>query len=223
MRKRKTTKEKILEVLKKEDRSSIKDLAEYIAISEVAIRRHINDLIRQRFVQEEEVKQEIGRPYYVYSLTGKGHRTFPNQYEELPVEMLQDLETLYGKKAIKDLLKLKKNREKEEMLPYLEDKDFDEKVEKFIELLEEKGYMIEYKKTEEGHYEIKNYHCPIYNVSSQYNIVCQNEKEMYQSIFPDSEITDLSCMSKGCNHCFWVITNPDAKQQVVEEEKAIAQ
>ncbi len=76
MKKRKTTKDKILELLKKEVKISMKDLSEHFTISEVALRRHINDLIRQNLVQEEEVKQEIGRPYYVYSLTKEGHNTF---------------------------------------------------------------------------------------------------------------------------------------------------
>lgn len=214
MKKRKTTKDKILDVLKKETELSIKGLAEYISISEVAIRRHINDLIRQHLVREEEIKQEIGRPYSVYSLTSKGHQTFPNQYEQLPIELLQDLEQLYGKEAIDDLLLQRREREQEEFLHYLRDKNFDERIVKLIEMLESKGYMVDYEKTEEGDYEIKNFHCPIFNLSSKYNIVCHNEKQMYQNIFPESEVTDLSCMSKGNNLCYWVITKPEQNENV---------
>ena len=137
MKKRQTTKDKILELLKKEVKISMKDLSEHFTISEVALRRHINDLIRQNLVQEEEVKQEIGRPYFVYSLTREGHNTFPNQYDQLPVELLRDLEDLYGKEAIEKLLQRRKEREEKELRSHLEGLSFDEKVEKLFQFLEQ--------------------------------------------------------------------------------------
>ena len=52
MNKRTSSKEKILYILKKDSEISIKDLMEYFSISEVAVRRHLNDLIRQGFVRK---------------------------------------------------------------------------------------------------------------------------------------------------------------------------
>src|SRR5690625_3374032 len=152
-----TTKEKILHILKKDSEIAIKDLMDYFSISEVAIRRHLNDLIRQGFVKERIEKQEIGRPYYLYSLTGKGHDTFPNQYDQLPIEILQDLEALQGKKAVTDLLLKRKEREEREFSVQLQNENFDKKIKKIVDLQEEKGYMIEYGKTADGGYEIKNF------------------------------------------------------------------
>src|SRR5699024_323543 len=103
--KRKTTKEKILHILKKDDEISIKELLEYFTISEVAIRRHLNDLIHQKLVREKVVKQSIGRPFHLYTLTTRGHDTFPNQYQDLPVEILRDIEDMQGKVAVNELLK----------------------------------------------------------------------------------------------------------------------
>ena len=217
MKKRKTTKDKILELLKKEVKISMKDLSEHFTISEVALRRHINDLIRQNLVQEEEVKQEIGRPYYVYSLTKEGHNTFPNQYDQLPIELLNDLEDMYGEEAVEKLLQRRMERKEKELITQLEGANFDEKIEKLFQLMEKKGYMFEYEKTDEGHYQIKNYHCPIYNVSSNYNQVCDYEKELYKTLFPNSDVTDLSCMSKGNHHCHWVITNPKVKEKTEQK------
>src|SRR5699024_8418222 len=121
------------------------------------------DLIRQGFVKEKIVKQDIGRPFHLYSLTGKGHDTFPNQYEQLPMELLKDLEALHGKEAVQALLLKRKEREEEELISRLEDIDFDEKIERIVEVQKEKGYMLEYEKTASGDYEIKNYNCPIFN------------------------------------------------------------
>src|SRR5690625_3084373 len=125
---RKTTKDKILYILKKDNEISIKELMEYFTISEVAIRRHLNDLIREQFVKEKVVKQSIGRPYHLYSLTSKGHETFPNQYDQLPVELLKDLEDLHGEEVVNDVLKKRIEREEEELIEQLANSDdFEEK------------------------------------------------------------------------------------------------
>lgn len=209
MNKRTSSKEKILYILKKDSEISIKDLMEYFSISEVAVRRHLNDLIRQGFVKEKIVKQDIGRPFHLYSLTGKGHDTFPNQYEQLPMELLKDLEALHGKEAVQALLLKRKEREEEELISRLEDIDFDEKIERIVEVQKEKGYMLEYEKTASGDYEIKNYNCPIFNLASKYGQVCVNEKDIYRTLFPKSKVKAQSCMTKGAKFCCWMISKPE--------------
>src|SRR5690625_4717401 len=75
-----STKRKLLIVLKKSNESSMKEIMQHFNLSEIAIRRHLHDLIREQLVEEHSVKQEIGRPFKVYRLTTKGHELFPNQY-----------------------------------------------------------------------------------------------------------------------------------------------
>jgi len=112
MIKRASTKDKLLNILKKDHKSTIKEIMDYFTISEIAVRRHLNELEQQGFITREEVKQEISRPYYVYLLTEKGHQTFPNQYEQLPIELLQDLEAVQGKQAVTEVLAQRLQREK---------------------------------------------------------------------------------------------------------------
>jgi len=207
---RKTTKDKILYILKKDNEISIKELMEYFTISEVAIRRHLNDLIREQFVKEKVVKQSIGRPYHLYSLTSKGHETFPNQYDQLPVELLKDLEDLHGEEVVNDVLKKRIEREEEELIEQLANSDdFEEKIKKMTEFQEEKGYIIDYDRTKDGDYQIKNFNCPIYNVASSFNQICTHEKEMFKNVFPGSEIVSRSCMTKGDKYCYWFISKPE--------------
>lgn len=208
MEKRATTKEKILYILKKDGEVSMKELAAHFTISEIAVRKHVAELLRQEFIQERQEKQAIGRPFYLYSLTKKGHQTFPNQYEELPLQILEDLETMQGKTAVDDLLLVRKEREQleyEEQLPF---ENFDDKVRKVVELQKNKGYMIEYDQTERGDYEIKNFNCPIYNVATNYTQICDNEKVMYEKLFPGSEVTVKSSLARGKKYCHWKITRP---------------
>ncbi len=212
---KKTTKDKILYILKKDIEIAIKDLMDYFSISEVAVRKHLNELIRQGFVRDRTVKKAIGRPYHVYALTGKGHQTFPNEYEDLPIQLLQDLELSQGKGAVHRLLNTRKEREEAELGLELTTHDFPQRVKEMVDIQEERGYMIEMREMETGGYEIKNFNCPIFNLASNYKIVCSNEKDMYRKLFPESKIASLSCLTSGGKYCCWTITEPEKEVQNV--------
>lgn len=205
MNMRTPTKQKLLNVLKREHESSIKDIMVHFDISEIAVRKHLRELISQGFIEEQSVKQEIGRPFHLYTLTSKGHATFPNQHEQLPLELLQDLEDLKGRKAVNDLLLRRKKREEAELLTELADKSFDKKVHHIMQHQTKKGYMIEYEKTAEGDYTIKNFNCPIYNLASSYAQICRHEMEMYQHIFDNGLVDSDACLTKGDTCCSWMI------------------
>lgn len=203
-----STKQKLLHVLKREDCMSMKEIMGHFTISEIAIRKHLRELVSQGFMKEKAVKQEIGRPYHLYSLTTKGHGTFPNQHEQLPLELLKDLEDIKGNEAVNDLLLRRKQREEVKIIHQLTEADFDDKVQHMIAYQNEKGYMIEYEITVTGDYAIKNYNCPIYNLASSYRQICNHELEMYRNIFKESKVDSVSCLTSGDHLCSWIIEKP---------------
>src|SRR5690625_652892 len=154
------------------------------------------------------MKQEIGRPYYIYELTEKGHATFPNENDTLPLEILQDLEAVEGPQVVKKVLAKRMERDKAEFQQTIESDCFDEKVATIVRVQEDKGFMIEYHQTSNGDYEIRNYNCPIINIAAKYQQVCSNEKEVLSAVFPDSKVISKSCIATGGNYCKWVITKP---------------
>lgn len=209
LRQLKSTKEKLLFILKKESEISIKDMMAYFTISNVAVRRHLNDLIREGFVREETVKQPIGRPYIIYSLTKKGHETFPEQYEKFSKDMLKDIEQIGGNEAVRAVLTARKDREENELKVLLANKNFDEKVELLYQLQDEKGYMHEIEQTASGDYVVRNYNCPIYSLASSHHEICSKEKEMYRQLLPNSNVQAQQYMAEGEQYCSWTITRPN--------------
>lgn len=203
-----STKDKLLVVLKKANESSMKDIMEHFDLSEIAIRRHLRDLIRQELVVEQSVKQDIGRPYKLYRLTSKGHDVFPNQYKQLPLQLLKDIEELHGEDMVEALLDKRKERELKQFSLRLTDENFDNQIQQLVSLQTESGYMIELNEVENG-YEIINYNCPLYNVASSYVQVCVNEKEVLEKLFPDSEVTSHDKIVEGDCRCKWVISRPN--------------
>lgn len=208
MKKRQSTKEKLLYILKKDQTRTIRELMVYFTISEIAVRKHLNELERQGFIQSEVVKQKIGRPYHTYQLTDRGHQTFPNQYETLPLELLADLEVLQGKQGVYDLLNKRMIREQASFLKEVKHYNFDEKVAEIAKIQDEKGYMIEYDKQEDGSYEMINFNCPIINIASAYKQICLNEKKMLGNVFTDSVVASETCITNGDHFCKWTISKP---------------
>lgn len=204
-----STKERLLTVLKRANESSMKDIMEHFELSEIAIRRHLQDLIRNRLVEERSIKQEVGRPYKVYRLTDKGRVIFPNKYKELPVELLQDLEELHGEAIVSDLLEKRKQREESRFLARIKSDDFDQRINQLVRFQEENGYMVELNEIKNG-YEIVNYNCPIDNIASSYLQLCTHEKELYETIFSDCVVKSHSRIAEGDCKCKWTIFRPEA-------------
>ena len=203
-----STKEKLLMVLKKNGECTMKDIMTHFTISEIAIRRHLRELVQRDFINEKVVKQEIGRPFHMYKLTSLGHETFPNKNTSLPLEILTDLEESLGKDAVLSVLEKRKKREQASYQDELTHKSFEEKIEFIAELQDSEGYMVEYKKNPDGSYEIKNFNCPIYSIASNYGEICQNEKTVLENVFPDSQVTSHSKITKGNKNCCWTISAP---------------
>lgn len=203
-----STKLKLLQILKKEHTSTMREIMRHFSISEIAVRKHMNVLLRERYIDEEAVKQDIGRPYYEYTLTKKGHQTFPNHFEQLPIELLQDLEEVQGKEAVHQVLQKRMEREIDVFQQALDANTFDEKVEEMARMQDENGYMVEFVKLDDGSYEMRNYHCPIINIASTYKEICANEKQTFSALFPQSKVLAHTCITEGDHVCTWTISNP---------------
>ena len=63
-----TTKEQILALLKQHGNLTIMDLANELEITEMAVRRHIQTLERDKLIRSDVKKQTMGRPSKVYKL-----------------------------------------------------------------------------------------------------------------------------------------------------------
>src|SRR5699024_6814090 len=136
-----STKDKILMVLKKRHELSMKELVTYFTIAETAVRNQLNELLRKGFAHERVVKTEIGRPYYLYKLTSKGHEAFPNHNDQLTIQLWQDLKEAEEEAAVSRLLKTRQVREANELREVNPTDSFNNKIDQVIAYQEEKGYI----------------------------------------------------------------------------------
>lgn len=208
MKKLAKTKQRLLNLLKKDREMTIEEIMVHFTISEIAVRKHLRELENDNYIEKTSVKQKIGRPYHLFKLTKNGHQLFPNQHEQLPLELLKDLEVIKGREAVSQLLEQRMKREKVYLTEETTSTDFAGRIAKVAEIQDDKGCMVEVQENESGDYEIIHYNCPIANIATTYHEICSNEKNMYKDVFPESEVISSSRITAGDHCCKWIIKKP---------------
>ncbi|GGP13920.1 helix-turn-helix transcriptional regulator [Oceanobacillus neutriphilus] len=206
MGKRISTKDRIIQVLKEQGTLTMDAIMEHFAISETAVRKQLHMLVQEGFIEVQQHKKEIGRPYHTYTLTEQSQVRFPNRYKELSLDLLHDLEELQGNQLISELLKKQSSKEKEQLKKYLDKySTTEEKITALKDLQNKSGYMLQVESKEQDGFQLNNFHCPYLEVAKDYPVMCQYEKEMYEALFPDREIKTKSLLVDGEKCCQWRI------------------
>ncbi|MFM7574646.1 MAG: iron-sulfur cluster biosynthesis transcriptional regulator SufR [Snowella sp.] len=208
-----STKEDILNYLLKVDQTKAQELAEVLAISPQAIRRHLKDLETEGLIEHRAVQEGMGRPQYYYYLSKQGRDRFPNRYGEFAVSFLDTLMETVGEKQVGEVLKKQWERKADEYRQRIGGGSLQARVEKLVELRREEGYMAELHDFDENVTEPKTaekfilaeHHCAISEVAESYPTVCGHELEMFGAILPDCAIERTHWINNGEHSCGYLI------------------
>nr|WP_036719879.1 metalloregulator ArsR/SmtB family transcription factor [Paenibacillus sp. JCM 10914] len=200
-----STKDKILDSLKKQPELSVIQLASELNLTQIAIRKQVNLLLKDGFIQYREEKQEMGRPIQLFSVSEKGERLFPKNYEGITVDFLNDIRELHGNEAIHYLFKKRELRLSECYNKHMIGKSTVEKMKELAALQNEKGYMADIKQLSDSTFELIEYNCPIFEVAKQYKLACTCETAMFKNVLETEQVERVMCQSDGDNHCRFLI------------------
>ncbi|QGH32988.1 DeoR family transcriptional regulator [Gracilibacillus salitolerans] len=201
----KTTKDRILELLKKEVTLSVNELIEYLDITHMAIRKHLTTLEKDGLVSSQHEKKEIGRPIQRFFLTTKGKRLFPNNYESISVEFLKDIQAIHGKESVHQLFENRKERQTQQYADLVTQSSNHEKMQEMVHIQNEKGYMAELYQHGEDQFEIVEYNCPIFAVANEFHIACHCETSMFKNVLGTESVERVQCKTEGNNHCRFMV------------------
>ncbi|WP_077214704.1 helix-turn-helix transcriptional regulator [Bacillus dakarensis] len=200
-----TTKDKILDLLKKEVSLAVNDLTQRLNITHMAVRKHLDSLQKDHLVQASELKQAMGRPLQIYSLTEKAEKSFPKNYEGITLEFLYDIKDLYGDDAVEKLFNKREERLTKEYSQRIAHKTNVEKINELVTIQNEKGYMADVSLIDEDVYELVEHNCPILAVANTFKTACQCETQMLQNVLHTDNVRRVSCKTDGDNHCKFII------------------
>ncbi len=218
-----STKQDILQHLLKHASATAQDLAEALAVSPQAIRRHLKDLEAEALIEYQSVQTGMGRPQHVYQLSQKGrdsvaalsaHR-FPNRYGEFAVSLLDTLAETVGKEQVSTILRKQWERKAIEYRQRLGKGSVQERVANLVELRKAEGYMAEWHKIEhpeqnpQTQFILTEHNCAISNVAESFPSVCGHELEMFAAALPDCQVERTHWINDGEHRCGYLIRCKD--------------
>lgn len=205
MPRRNTTRSQILNMLKLHGSLTVSEMASQLQITEMAVRRHLNTLERDNLIASKMVRQAMGRPTNVYSLTEEADQLFPRHYSDFVLDMLQDLEELEGQEKIQRLFDRREERMSNKYKRRVKGNTLEEKVNQLASLQNEKGYMVEIEEgTEEGTFILKEFNCPISQVAKEFREACECELSLFKTVL-DARVERNECIAQGEDKCVYVI------------------
>ncbi|MFD0620081.1 helix-turn-helix transcriptional regulator [Paenibacillus sp. GCM10027629] len=205
-----STRRVVLTLLKTRGGLLVSELAKSLQITEMAVRRHLNTLERDGLVRSTLVRQSIGRPSLVYELTELADNHFPKNYQNLLLELLQELEENHaedpeaGQAMVNRLFEGRKAKLLRKYAPRMEGKDLNERLAELTEIQSTNGYMAELMQGEQGEYLLHEHNCPITQVAQVYQQACQCELALFKELL-GTEVERTECLAKGGLRCTYRI------------------
>lgn len=199
-----TTRHTIMMLLKMKGPLTIGALAEELGITEMGVRRHVLQLEQESLAKTKVVRQAMGRPLHVYSLTETAEEYFPKSYHNLALELLRELDNGSGLDAVNILFEGRRRRMLAQYAPMMEHLNLEERVAELSSIQNAGGYMAEWNPEEDGSYVIREYNCPIHQVAIQYRKACQCEQSLFEELL-DAKVTRNECMAEGGQCCRYAI------------------
>lgn len=195
-----STRDIILNSIKMNNQATVEELAEAASVSPVTVRHHLNSLQADGLLVTDSVRRKVGRPYYVYSLSEKGHELFPKNYVRLSGRLLDELKSRFPAGMLVEVFNSVVERIVEENREDFENLGFEERLTFLVDLLGEEGFLARWEKHEDG-YHLIEYSCPYISVGRTHTEICTFDKSLILSVMQTDHIQQHSCMLRGDSCC----------------------
>ena len=175
------THQQILNILQKKSSVRISTLVRELDLAVATVRYHLALLERDRLVVSKKVRQKVGRPYRLYSLSQQGQEIFPKKYHRLSSLLLTEVEAELGFDGLNALLRRIAQRRLAESALDLAGKSLEERLEILVTVLAEEGFAATWEQVG-GKYLLTHHTCPYQLVVFQHPEVCQVDAELISGV-----------------------------------------
>jgi predicted ArsR family transcriptional regulator len=194
---------RVLKVIQVRGRASIKEVAADLGVTASAVRLHLTQLQASGAVRADKVREGVGRPYYVYSVTPQAHNLFYKDYGDLARLLLQELGETQGADGLQSVLRHVADKLAELYRNQVGSRELTDRIAAWADLLDQRGVTVELEKTDDG-FVLREYGCPYQNVAIENRAVCEMERQVMARLL-ESGVKLTQCVLDGYRGCQFAI------------------
>jgi predicted ArsR family transcriptional regulator len=203
-----TTRRRILEVLRRRGASTLQELADAVGITRMGVYQHLKALVSADLVQFEQERAGVGRPRNRYNLTPAANELFPRRYGDFANGLIGDLKQLGGEDLLDRVFLQRCSRMEAQYRDRVANKSLAERVPAVATILEENGYMADWRQVDEKTFEIREHNCAICSVAQENGIACKYELVLLSRLL-QAEVRRESHMASGDELCAYRVTSAE--------------
>jgi predicted ArsR family transcriptional regulator len=194
---------RVLKAIQLRGTASIKDVAADLGVTASAVRLHLAQLKASGAIHADKVREGVGRPYYVYSVTPQAHNLLYRDYGDLTRLLLEEVSQQEGRDALQRVLRRVGDRLADLYRDQVWSRQLHDRVNAWAELLDQRGVAVELEKTQNG-YVLREYGCPYQNVAVDNRDVCEMERQVMARLL-ESGVKLTQCALDGHRGCAFTI------------------
>ena len=199
-----STRNSIIQLLKKSSGLSIEELSKSIHITPMGVRQHLLSLEKKGIVSYISKKHGIGRPGFLYMLTDSADALFPKSYDKFAIELLTDIKKLEGSEKLDTLFRWHKDKQMKAIKDALAGLEtFEDTLNGLKNILASEGHIVDLTRNN-GQYHLKQYNCPISKIAAEFPDICTYELQLYGELL-GRQITREQNIAEGASSCFYKI------------------
>ncbi len=202
----KSTRDRILQTLLRQPRSTINELAEAVGINPISVRHHLSNLQMEGLVEAQEERHGVGRPRLVYVLTEEGMERFPTRYLRLTTRLLAQMKESMPEPMVSKLFSQVAEGLAADYAEQVKDLPMEERLNTVKELLADEGFTVEWEKSTDG-YRIHEITCPYYQIGQNHPEVCTVDQTLISKMLA-VPANKVQCILDGSAHCTYVVQQP---------------
>ena len=199
----KSTRDRILQTLLRQPRTTINQLAVAVGINPISVRHHLTNLQVEGLVSAEEERHGVGRPRLVYFLTETGMERFPTRYLRLTTRLLAQMKESMPGPVVGKLFSEMADGLAQEYADQMKGLSMEDRFDLAKTLLTEEGFTVDCEKDGQQ-YRIHEITCPYLQIGQSHPEVCTVDQTLISKILA-VPAEKVQCILSGDAHCTYVV------------------
>jgi DeoR family suf operon transcriptional repressor len=199
----KSTRDRIMQTLLRQPRTTINTLAEAVGINPISVRHHLTNLQVEGLVSAEEERHGVGRPRLVYFLTEAGAEHFPTRYLRLTSRLLDQLKSSMPEPMVSKLFLQMASDMAADYTEQMKGLNMEERLELAKTLMAKEGFNIEWEKIG-NQYQIHEITCPYLQIGQSHPEVCTVDQALISKMLA-VPAEKVQCILSGDAYCTYLV------------------